>query len=135
MGTELLYHGFDSSSDISPFNDALEQISDSEWLGIACPYISLNILHDLTAVADYWRLITEIAEWTRTQSADHREAIVGLVQEHSESIHDCRELHAKLLVGDDGSFLRSANLTDSGLNRNAEPAVHIQNIDEIADMP
>jgi len=134
MGIELLYHGFDSSSDISPFNDALNQVSDSDSLAVACPYISLDILQDLTAGADSWRLVTDLAEWTRTQSPNQREAIVEFVQEHRESIHDCRDLHAKLVVGDDGAFLGSANLTDNGLNRNAELAVHLQDTTEIAEL-
>lgn len=134
MGIELLYHDFNTTSDVSPFNDTLEQISDAESLLIACPYISLGVLQDLLKTADSWRLITDVQELTRTQPAEKREAIVEFIRAHSDVIHDCRNLHAKLLVGDSDAFLGSANLTDAGLNRNAELGVHFQDTDEIAEL-
>lgn len=133
MGIELLHHRFDDESD-SPFNDALEHTSTADSLAIACPYINLDILQELIDRADSWRLITDLQEWTRTQSADQQEAIVEFVHTHSESIHDCRDLHAKLLVGDDDAFLGSANLTDSGLKKNVELGVHFQDSGKIDEL-
>lgn len=123
MGVELLYHDFDSNGGVSPFNDTLEELSNADSLAIACPYITLSILHELIDSCESWRLITDVQEWMRTQSADQRDGIVEFIKENRESIHDCRNLHAKLVVGDATAFIGSANLTDAGLSRNAEIGV------------
>lgn len=125
MGVELLYYDLDDNDGVSPFNDILEELSNADSLVIACPYITLSILRDLIDSCDSWRLITDVQEWMRIQSTDKQNNTVEFIEDNSESIHDCRDLHAKLVVGDATAFIGSANLTDAGLTRNAEIGVRL----------
>lgn len=131
---ELLYHDFDGNSDVSPFNDTFKELSNAGSLAIASPYITLRILCDLIDSCESWRLITDVQEWIRTQSTDQRDDTIEFIMENRESIHDCRNLHAKLVVGDATAFIGSANLTDAGLNRNAEIGVRLDGECEIEEI-
>ncbi|WP_162224302.1 phospholipase D-like domain-containing protein [Halorussus salinus] len=131
---KLLYHDFDGNGGVSPFNDTLEELSNAESLAIASPYITLSILRELIDSCESWRLITDVQEWMRTQSADQRDSTIEFIKKNRESIHDCRNLHAKLVVGDATAFIGSANLTDAGLSRNAEIGVRLDDESETAEL-
>lgn len=134
MGVELLYQDFDGNDGVSPFNDTLEELSNAESLAIASPYITLSILRKLIDSCESWRLITDVQEWIRTQSADQRDDTIEFIKEKRESIHDCRNLHAKVVVSDATAFIGSANLTNAGLSRNAEIGVRLDNESETEEL-
>jgi len=132
MGIDLIYQEWDSSeSSGSPFN-RIEQVVKNSSVDIVCPYLSLDIVERVTELADSWRLITDTSEWLRTQSK--REEIQEFIHQNSDRIHDCRNLHAKVILTKDSAIVGSANFTRAGLTKNSEMSVHFQqtrHVDEL----
>jgi hypothetical protein len=134
MGIDLVYHewGHDSS-DKSPFNK-VERVAKGDSVDIVCPYLTLDIVERITELADSWRLITDIDEWLRIQS--NREDVQEFVDQNSDRVHDCRDLHAKVILTADSAIVGSANFTRTGLTKNSEMSVHFQqtrHVDELRD--
>lgn len=133
MGIELIYHDFDDGTPKSPFEDALVRLSDDATLDIVCPYLGLDVLQSITDRARTWRLVTDVQEWFRSHSGERRE-LLEFVRSNSGSIHDCRGLHAKVLVGNGAGLVGSANVTYSGLARNPEMAVLFEETAEVDEL-
>jgi len=134
MGVELVYHDFDDETPYSPFEETLARLSDDASLGVACPYLGLDIVRSIAERAQTWRLVTDVQEWCRSQSSEQRDALLEFLQENAVSIHDCRGLHAKVLVNDDAGLVGSANVTYSGLTRNSEMAVLFEDTGEVNEL-
>ncbi len=133
MGIELIYHDFDDETPKSPFEDTIVRLSDGATLDIACPYLGLDVLQSITDRAQTWRLVTDVQEWFRSHSGERR-GLLEFVRSNSGSIHDCRGLHAKVLVGNGAGLVGSANVTYGGLVRNPEMAVLFEDAGEVDEL-
>lgn len=134
MGVELVYHDFDEEDAWSPFEEALTELADDATLDIACPYLSLDVLNSLIDRARTWRLVTDLQEWSRTQTPDQRDGLQEFVRANRKSIRDCRGLHAKVFLGSDSALVGSANVTNSGLAQNSEMAVLFEGTEEVDEL-
>lgn len=134
MGVELVYHDFDDASSGSPFEETLARLSDDASLDIACPYLGRDILQSLTDRTGTWRLVTDVQEWFRSRPRECRKDTLEFLRSNPESIRDCRDLHAKVLVGNDAGIVGSANVTYSGLARNPEMAVLFEDMSEVDEL-
>jgi hypothetical protein len=132
MRIDLIYQEWDNSESSESSFNRIEQIVKNSSVDIVCPYLSLDIVERVTELADSWRLITDTSEWLRTQSK--REEIQEFIHQNSDRIHDCRNLHAKVILTKDSAIVGSANFTRTGLTENSEMSVHFQqtrHIDEL----
>lgn len=134
MSVELVYHDFDDTSLGSPFEETLARLSDGASLDIACPYLGRDVLQSLTDRAQTWRLVTDVQEWFRSQPRENRKDMLEFLRSNRESIRDCRDLHAKVLVDNDAGLVGSANITYSGLAKNPEVAVLFEDTDEVDEL-
>ena len=135
MDIELIYHPFeDQTTDCSPFEEHIARIVEDTYVEIACPYLSLDVLSKITDAADSWRLVTDAEEWSRTQPTATREPLIEFVQRNRERIHDCRKLHAKVVVTEDHALVGSANLTHTGLGRRQEVGVLFHQTDHMVEL-
>lgn len=117
------------SSEIPTIYEALQSISDCGSLCVACPYINLEYLEEFTTNADSWKLVTDFKECLSPKSSQND--MVNFIDRNTESIRDCRSLHAKAVIGKSSAYLGSANLTGNGLRRNKEIGVYINEEDSI----
>lgn len=135
MDVELLYHPLDNDESAdSSFDKRIARIVRDAAVEITCPYLHLDILRQITAAAESWRLVTDAQEWVRTQSASAREEVLGFIQQNQERIHDCRGLHAKSIVTEDHALVGSANFTKAGLGENAEMGVLFHQTEHVAEL-
>jgi len=128
---DLLYHPIEGDTSISPFS-RIEDCVDGNSVDIVCPYLNTKVLEEITGLAESWRLITDTDEWLRIQSDTKR--IREFISRNHAAIHDCRNLHAKVILTDDNAVVGSANVTYSGLSRNTEMSVLIEDEPEVAEL-
>ncbi len=126
--SEILFHGTDQRS---PFAEALSKIAAEQEISIASPYLRLEVLRGLVDVAESWELITDLREWMGSIQAAEMQETVDFLQAHLYAVRDVAGLHAKLVLGPDTAYLGSANLTRSGLTRNHELGVVLDDADEL----
>jgi hypothetical protein len=134
MGVELVYHDFDDESPESPFEKTIVQLSEDATLDIACPYLGLDLLRSIVDRSRSWRLVTDLQALVRSQPREHREDLLNFVQTNRESIHDCRDLHAKVFLGNDAGLVGSTKFTYSGLAKNPEMAVLFEDTEEVDEL-
>jgi hypothetical protein len=134
MDIELVYHNFDGEDAGSPFEEVLTELADDAMLDIACPYLSLDVLNSLVDRARTWRLVTDLQEWSRTQTRAQKDGLQEFVRANRESIRDCRGLHAKVFLGSDAALVGSANVTNRGLAQNSEMAVRFEGTEEVDEL-
>ncbi|MFB6134433.1 MAG: phospholipase D-like domain-containing protein [Halanaeroarchaeum sp.] len=129
---ELIYHEWGSDNPGgSPF-DRIEDLVRDAPVDIVCPYLSLDVVRRIAVLADSWRLITDTGEWVRTQS--NRDDIRAFIDQHSNRIHDCRDLHAKVILTKKAAIVGSANFTYTGLTRNTELSVYFQQTPHVGEL-
>lgn len=121
--TELVYHDPSDRTGVSPFDEAIRRITKDEEALIACPYISLDYLKEVTKQTDDWFLLTDVEEWLSAYGTRNREAIQEFLIEQREQVRHVTDLHAKVVVGGDRALLGSANFTKKGLTGRTEMSV------------
>jgi|GEM_PF-6542852 hypothetical protein len=132
---KLIYHTNNNSKvEISPFDIAITDIVENQYVKIACPYISIEYLKQIIRLAKDWKLISDIDEWLKLNSLKDRAEIKNFISEHNEKIHHCRDLHAKVLISDEKIFVGSSNFTKKGLTERNEVSVVIDNKDEVIEL-
>ena len=134
--TELIYHDPTDHTGISPFDKAVQDISQGDSVSIACPYITPSYITDITSNVEYWRLVTDIGEWLDIHNEESRKAVQGLISEYHDQVKQVPDLHAKVVIGDGKALVGSANLTEKGLTRRTEMAVLLDDeemVDELRE--
>jgi hypothetical protein len=132
---KLVHHTDESrNGGASPFAEAIQELTASEQLSLACPYINVEYLRSALEHVSSWRLLTDAKAWLAGQNAGKRASIQEFVERHHESIHHVEDLHAKAIIGDGGALIGSANFTDKGLWKREELSVLLddpENADEL----
>jgi hypothetical protein len=124
---KLIYHD-DSSIDggFSPFDEAIRQVSNSQELLIACPYIDVNYIQPLLEKQVKWRILSDIEAWLSAFQGKAREEITNFILENKSKIHHYRNLHAKVIIGEHLCIIGSANLTIMGITQRAEMSILLE---------
>lgn len=135
MNVELLYPSLDNGESAgSPFEKCIAGIVRDAAVEMACPYLGLEILQQITASAESWRLVTDIQEWIRAQPASKHAEILHFVQQNREQIRDCRDIHAKTVVTGDHALVGSANFTKTGFEDNLEVGVLFHQTQHVTEL-
>lgn len=134
MGIDLVYPDFDGSPRASPFAQTLLDIADEETIRIACPYIQISHLRAVIDDADSWRLVTDVQEFVGTQPESERPAAEALLRTSGDYIHNCRNLHAKVAIGEDQALAGSANITGNGFEKNIELGVRFDGAEHVSEL-
>ncbi len=134
MSWKLLYHRFDSSASVSPFDEAIVSAVRDDDICIACPYIGLSYLRRIARLSRRWRLVTDIAEWLASQNLAQRAEIASFVTSHQQSIRHITMLHAKVIIGSRSAVFGSANFTDTGITRRIELGVQLDSQETVNEL-
>ncbi|MEY3220566.1 MAG: hypothetical protein RIT27_1923 [Pseudomonadota bacterium] len=125
MTTKLIYHQL--NEDISPFDKTIGSIAENNEISITCPYLSLNYLQEhIINLANSWRLITDVAEWLKSNNKTEQLKIRNFINQNIQSIHHCKDLHAKVLINNEKALIGSANFTQKGIKNRVEMSVTIE---------
>lgn len=132
---KLVHHTDESRNGCaSPFAEAIQELTASEQLSLACPYINVEYLRSALEHVSSWRLLTDAKAWLAGQNAGKRASIQEFIERHHESINHVEDLHAKAIIGDGGALVGSANFTEKGLWKREELSVLLndsENVDEL----
>lgn len=131
---KLIYHKLGKNNE-SPFlNELLKLFKDSD-VSMTCPYIDrkyLTILHD---AANEVRIISDITEWLNSCSNTYeRKKTLELIKDFGDKIHHCDNLHSKVFLNKERAILGSANLTVSGMRKNIEMSISIDDLKLIEEL-
>jgi PLD-like domain len=122
MSIRLIYHI--ANDGLSPFDEAIHSIvNNNSDVCIVCPYLSLNYLQRIFLLNRSWRILTDVEEWLSSSSYESRQKIQGFVNQNSDSIRHCKDLHAKVIFAGDKALLGSANFTEKGITGRIEVSV------------
>ncbi len=125
MTTKLIYHQL--NADISPFDYEIGKIAENKEVLIACPYLSLNYLQEhIINLVQSWRLITDVAEWLKSNNKTEQLKIRNFINQNIQSIHHCKDLHSKVLINNEKALIGSANFTQKGIKNRVEMSVTIE---------
>ena len=135
MPVKLVYHTSESAlGGVSPFDQAVVEIATEGDVWIACPYLGLGYLHRVIDLSKSWRLLTDVEEWLSSQSRAARIEIQKFIVQHQEQIRHVRDLHAKIVIGDERALVGSANLTDKGVTGRREVAVLFEQEPQVEEL-
>ncbi|MEH2022680.1 phospholipase D-like domain-containing protein [Nostoc sp.] len=135
MNNKLIYHTEASiNGGISPFDEAIREVSNSKELLIACPYIDISYVKPLLGDQVNWRIISDVEAWLIAFQGKAREEIIDFIIENTSKIHDYRNLHAKVVLGDHLCLIGSANLTRMGITQRAEMSILLNESNEINEI-
>lgn len=132
--TELIYHDPSDRHGISPFVNAIREITKNEEVLIACPYITPSFFREITTGTDNWFLLTDVGEWLGIHDQTNREVIQDFIVENHDHVRHVPDLHAKVVVGSNRALIGSANFTTKGLAGRTEMAVLLEEQDVIEEI-
>ncbi|MGM0471222.1 MAG: phospholipase D-like domain-containing protein [Bacillota bacterium] len=118
---EIIYHDWNESE--SPFLETLIDIFDEKDVMVACPYINRKILSYLISRADNIKIVSDVVAWLESCSPKERGKTIEFINTIGDRLHHCPKLHAKVFFNESKSLIGSANLTNSGMLRNIEISV------------
>lgn len=122
---KLLHHTTESTTGISPFDEAILQVSASGSIKIACPYIGIAYLERVIGVCKEWQLISDVEEWLGSLRRRERAKAWAFIQVNISRIRNLKGLHAKTVIGSAQAYIGSANLTNMGIYGRTELGVLI----------
>jgi len=131
---ELIYHDPSDRTGISPFDRAIQDVTEGKEALIACPYISPDYLGGITGLAEDWFLLTDVGEWLGIHTQSNRESIRKFLIEHRDRVRHITDLHAKVVIGDDRALIGSANFTKKGLTGRTEMSVLFEDSDTVHEL-
>jgi hypothetical protein len=132
---KLIYHTDTSiNGGVSPFDEAIHQVSRSEELLIACPYIDIGYVEPFLHKCKNWRIVSDIEAWLSAFQGKSREQIANFIIANQSKIHHYEKLHAKVIVGEQLCLLGSANLTKMGITERVEMSILIDSDDHIHEI-
>lgn len=131
---KLLHHTTESTTGISPFDEAILQVSASGSIKIACPYVGIAYLERVIGVSREWQLISDVEEWLSSLRPRERAKAWAFIQVNISRIRNLKGLHAKTVIGPIQAYIGSANLTNMGIYGRTELGVLIDDPANIAQL-
>ena len=131
-----LSHAESRDGGLSPFDEAIRDLTADADVLLASPYINLGYLESILADAASWRVLTDMEAWLGSERSGTRHRIGEFATQHHEKIHDVRDLQVKAIITDEGALVGSANFTRKGLAGRDELAVSLnesESVDELRD--
>jgi len=133
MDLEFIYHN--DNKEPSIFKDKILNLVRDNEIKVVCPYIDLEILEDIIKTSKKsWKLITDIKKWFFSRKKQEHQKILNFIKSNIKNIKDIKGVHAKAIILENKVFLGSSNLTNSGLNRNIELSIIIENNEKIREL-
>ena len=102
-------------------------VETSKELRLVSPYLSVEVLENLTNQRDFW-LITDL------DACGVGDELKDFLYRHKDRIRSVRGVHAKVVLGDNSALLGSANLTRNGLCRRFEMACEIHDGEQLEEL-
>lgn len=119
--SKLIYHAVPNAAKPSVFDQAVLKVLAGRSIRMACPYLNLAYLQRLVESRDGdWTLVTDLAEFLRSNSLDERPRIVAYLQANLPRVRHISGLHAKVIASETSVMFGSANFTLSGMTRRTE---------------
>lgn len=135
MNIKFIYHTDTSiSGGVSPFDEAIHQVSSSEELVIACPYIDIDYIEPFLNKCKNWRIVSDIEAWLSAFQGKSRERIINFIMENKFQIHHYKNLHAKVILGEHSCLVGSANFTRMGVTERVEMSILLDEKEHINEI-
>ncbi len=132
---KLIYHPpHQTTQDVSPIDAAIMGMVADKHVRIACPYLGVEYLHRIIARAKSWQLLTDVTAWLQSHGPTARPGIVEFILNHSDLIHHCPNLHAKVVLTDTVAILGSANLTRMGITERVEMSALTEKVEDVEEL-
>ncbi len=132
---KLIYHPPNQTTPgVSPFDAAIMRMVADKHVRIACPYLGVEYLNRVIAKAKSWQLLTDVTAWLQSHGPTARPGIVEFILKHSDLIHHCPNLHAKVVIAESTALIGSANLTATGITERTEMAVLTDEPDQLEEL-
>jgi hypothetical protein len=129
---EIIYHDWNEND--SPFLEELIDIFEENDVMVACPYIDRKILSFLISRANNVKIVSDVVAWLESCSTKERVKTIEFINALGERLHHCPKLHAKVFFNESKSLIGSANLTNSGMLRNIEMSVVLDNSEKLDEL-
>lgn len=117
MGIKLIYHK--NNGGLSPFDEAIREVSRTHHLRLVCPYIGPRYIESLIQGITRFELLTDVPEWLRTFPGQ-RQDIAAFIKSNQTRVRHLDGVHAKVAIGHRQAFFGSSNLTRRGLTSRIE---------------
>ncbi len=129
---KLIYHK--KNEDISEFDTEILKICKNNEVKIVCPYIGLEYFKRIISLTKNWGLVTDIEEWIISHHQNEREKIKNFIIENTAKIHNCKDIHAKVILNKNLALIGSANFTNKGITGRTEVSVLINETEQIREL-
>jgi hypothetical protein len=134
---KLIYHLLDTDGkNIKPssFGTAINDMVKNKTIQVACPYITLSYFkNNIVNNCKNWELLTDVYDLVKSQQGHSKEIEKFLKENHTKIKHQ-DGLHAKIIIAEDVALLGSANFTESGIYKNNEMSLVINDIEKINEL-
>lgn len=133
---ELIYHTPETKNNYSNFDKSITKIVDNEKIKIACPYIGISYLKEaIISKCKDFQLITDInALFYSLRNKDDINSTLSFIEENKNKIRHYSNLHSKAIISNKQALFGSSNFTYSGINRNNELSVLINEPDKVKEL-
>ncbi len=133
---ELIYHTPATKNDPSIFDKSITTIVTNENIKIACPYIGISYLKEaIVSQCTDFQLITDInALFSSLQNKDDINSALLFIENNLNKIRHYSGLHSKAIISNKQALFGSSNFTYSGINKNNELSVLIDEPDKIIEL-
>jgi hypothetical protein len=131
---EILYHLPNNGNRIrSPFDIAINILVANKSIKIACPYLSLDYFEKVIIEGcKEWVLLTDINALIKSQqNRCSVSKMMNFIEKNKNNIRHLTNLHAKIIIAEEKSFVGSANFTHSGISENNELSIIVDGDKEL----
>ena len=135
MTIQLIYHT-NGRQKSSPFDKAICELVTKKDIAIACPYLGISYLQKILSLCNTWRLLTDVSAWLDSyiRNPEQLFLIQEFIEKNTDHIHHYHNIHAKVIIAQDGALIGSANLTNQGIRYRQEMSVLIKSSIQVEEL-
>lgn len=135
MPLTLIYHQPKAIAlAVSRIDEAIRQIVIGQQIDIACPYLGLPYLNQITKQCRSWRLLSDVEQWVISQPRNSRSKVYDFIATHRDRVHHYPKLHAKVIVAEGKALVGSANFTEVGVTKRAEMCALLNDATQVSEL-
>lgn len=135
MPLTLIYHEPEEVAlAVSCIDEVIRQIVIGQQIDIACPYLGLPYLNQITKECSSWRLLSDVEQWVISQPRNSRSKVYDFIATHRDRVHHYPKLHAKVIVAEEKALVGSANFSEEGVTKRAEMCALLADPTQVSEL-